>query len=172
MRIQHFRYYMAMLPVFIFAGTASAIISQSFSSWESLTKNSPDIIIARCRETPETVKRNGHAVDTQGWIISNMEIVSILKGATNSGAVRLGSEYCPSQGEFYLIFSNYHDGYYTSTEAYRFVPLGLQFSTNMITGVTLDEKIRRLLERRLYNLNQQMKHEQAEKQRLEDAVKK
>jgi hypothetical protein len=163
---------MAMLLVFIFAGTAAAIISQSFSSWGNLTTNSPDIIIARCRETPETVKPNGHTVDTQGWIISNMEIVSILKGATNSGAVQLGSEYCPRQGEFYLIFSNFHDGYYTSTEPYRFIPLGLQFSTNMITGVTLDEKIQHLLERRLNSLNQQMKSEQEEKQRLEDALRK
>jgi hypothetical protein len=134
-----------ILPVFIFAGIAAAAISQSFSSWGNLTKNSPDIIIARCLETPETMKPNGHMVDTQGWIISNMEIVSVLKGAKNSATVKLRSEYCPRQGEFYLIFSNYHDGYYTSTEIYRFVPLGLQFSTNMITGVTIDDKIQSLL---------------------------
>jgi hypothetical protein len=171
MERQNFKYYLAMLPLFIFAGTAVAFISQSFSSWGNLTKNSPDIIIARCRETPETMKPNGHMVDTQGWIISNMEVVSVLKGATNSGNVKLGSEYCPRQGELYLIFSNYHDGYYTSTESYRFVPLGLQFSTNMIEGVTLDERIQNLLERRLNSLNQQMKSEQEEKQRLEDGLK-
>ncbi len=172
MKRQNFKYCLVIWPAFIFAGIAEAAISKSFSSWGNLTKNSPDIIIARCLETPETVKPNGHMVDTQGWIISNMDIVSVLKGATNPATVKLGSEYCPRQGEFYLIFSNYHDGYYTSTESYRFVPLGLQFSTNMIEGATLDEKIWNLLERRLNNLNQQMKSEQEEKQRLEAGLKK
>jgi uncharacterized protein YlxW (UPF0749 family) len=57
-------------------------------------------------------------------------------------------------------------------ESYRVVPLGLNFTTNMIRGKNLDEKTQSLLQRRLNDLNRQMQSEQEEKQRLEEEIKK
>gem|GEM_PF-4146347 len=83
----------------------------------------------------------------------------------------LTSEYWPRQGEDYLCFANYHDGFYQANESYRIVPLGLSFTTNGMSNKTLDEQIQMLLQRRLNDLNQQMKKEQEEKKRLEEAFK-
>jgi len=165
--------------------TSMAFSVFNFSSWQALTQSSPDIIIAQCTKTPDPFNlktTNGISIDPDGLIDSDIEVISILKGATNwgveklkapsFGTARMSSQYLPRQGEYYLIFSIYYYGKYQANEDYRIVPLGTHFLTNMISGKNLDEKIQGLLQRRLDDLNRQMKDEQKEKQRLEQGVKK
>ena len=147
----------------------------SFPGWGALTQSSPDIIIARCTMTPDPLneKTNGIGIDiVDGLINSDIEVISVLKGATNTGPARLYSQYWPRQSEYYLIFADYHDGYYQACEAYRIMPLGVYFYTNSIAGKPLDKQLQILFKHRLDDLNRQMKDEQEEKQRLEEALTK
>jgi hypothetical protein len=169
------------LLLIIMAVSATAVVVYSFSDWGSLTQNAPDIIVARCSRTPDPYRDHG-AGPTGSLNEADIEVISILKGLTNWGTGHLPppalgiswltSEFYPRQGEFYLIFSIFHDGEYQASESYRVVPLGLMFNTNSLSGKTLDEQIQMLLQRRLNDLNRQMKEEQAEKQRLEEGIKK
>ena len=63
--------------------TAAAIGIARFTSWDDLAQNSPDIIIARCTETP----KSGGVVN--GMIWADIEVVSVLKGNTKPGAARM-----------------------------------------------------------------------------------
>jgi len=156
------------------AFSAMAFITVPFPGWNLLAQKSSDIIVARCVNTPDpfNVWSDGRRVDFQGLIDSDFGIVSVLKGMTNTGAVRVTSEYWPRQGEYYLVVANYHDGYYQANEEYRVIPLGVKFPTNSIVGKPLDEQLQILFKRRLNDLNRQMKAEQEEKQRLEEGLKK
>ena len=64
------------------------------------------------------------------------------------------------------------DGRYYAVEKYRVIPLGAYLPPDLLTGKTLDENIQILFQRRLDNLNREMKEEQEEKQRLEEGLKK
>jgi hypothetical protein len=102
-----------------------------------------------------------------------MQIVSILKGTTNSNAELLKSEYWPRQGEYYLIFAKFTDNAYQAYESYRVIPLGISgYVVNGLKGKTLDEQVQTLLQLRLDALNRQMSQEQEEMQRLKDGVNK
>jgi hypothetical protein len=164
-----------VIGLFTAAFAAMGVLIAPFQGWDNLKRYSSDIIIARCGNTPNpfNVKTNGIWIDMQdGMIDSQIQVLSVLKGATNLGAARLTSQYWPRQGEHYLIFAIYHDGFYQAIETYRVVPLGTYRPPDLSTGKTLDEKIHILLQYRFDNLNRQMKEEQEEKQRLEDGLKK
>jgi hypothetical protein len=145
-------------------------------TWDRLTEGSPDIVIAQCTRTPDPFNMkitNGITIDMRdGLIDSDIEVVSILKGATNLGLARLTSQYWPRQGESYLIFADYHAGVFQAYESYRVVPLGMRFSTNSIAGKPLDEQLQTLFKLRVDNLNQEIQSDEAEKQRLEETLKK
>jgi hypothetical protein len=107
-----------------------------------------------------------------GLINTRIEPVIAIKGVMRPGASNLKSGFLPAQGDYYLIFSEYRDGRYQAGEHYRIVPLGASFSTNSIVGKPSNEQILILLQRRLNDLNRQMKQEQEEKERLEQAFQK
>ena len=154
---------------------AMAAPTQLFKGWHELTQASPDIIIVHCTKTPdlETVESNGVVRETAlGAINSDVEVIFSLKGFAEQKKARIVSECALRQGEYYMVFGLRYDGLYQATESYRIVPLGLNFSTNSLSGKTIDEQIQMLLQLRLNNLNRQMKAEQEEKQRLEEGIKK
>lgn len=157
----------------LLSGSVFAYTTFEFPGWLSLEQKSHDIILVKCAATPDpyTAGKGGAELDMRGLINSELEIISVLKGATNSGSVKLTSEFWPKQGEFYLVFASYHDGFYQAFEPYRIVPLGTHFLTNNLAGKGLDEQIRMLLQMRLNELNRQMAAEQVEKTRLEEALK-
>jgi hypothetical protein len=165
----------------IFCTPALASVVYSFPGWDFLVQKTPDIVIARCSKTPDPFKDHG-AGPTGDLFDSNIEIVSILTGATNwgtmplktpnLGAGRLTSQYIPRQGEYYLLFSIFDYGYYQTEADYCVVPLGLYFSTSSIAGKPLDKQVQILLQRRLDELNRQMNEEQEEKDRFEQALQK
>jgi hypothetical protein len=141
---------------------------QPFLGWDHLEQESPNIIIACCSKAPAPPGPQLNGL----FFSSGIEVVAILKGTNNLGPALLESEYWPRQSENYLIFGYYNNGSYRAPATYCVVPLGLYFSTNILSGKTLDEQIQTLLQHRLDNLNQQMKEEQDEKQRLEEEFKK
>jgi hypothetical protein len=141
-----------------------------FPGWHRLIEKSPDIIIARCGKPtpppPGVLTLNATKSD------SDIEVVSVLKGTNNVSASRLLTDHVLWRDENYLIFGYYDSGIYQAFEEYRVIPLGVNFSTNSISGKPLDEQLQILFKRRLDNLNRQMKDEQEEKQRLEEGLKK
>jgi hypothetical protein len=162
------------ITILMAAGAALAVATRPFSGWDSLIQHSPDIIVARCTQTPDpypAVKDGVLTIFKDGVVPSSLEVALVLKGETHATGTYLHSWVLPRQGEYYLIFSQYLDGFYQAIEPYRIVPLGLEFSTNGIAGKTLDEQVRGLLERRLNALTEQIKNEQEEKQRLEEGLK-
>jgi len=154
-------------------------VSLDFPGWMALEQHSQDIVIARCVDsTVFEVDTNGVEREALGGLIHfNMEIISALKG-TNSGMIKFLSEYRPLKGEYYLVYANLNTRY-SSVEAYRFILLGSNFSTNDLDGNAFDGQIQILLRRRLNNLDQQMqsdtgiqlKRDQFEMQRLEEGLR-
>lgn len=152
--------------------SAMAYVTFEFPGWATLEQKSKNIIVARCRATPDpyAVKNGGVEADLRGLIESEMEIVSVLKGATNSGTIHVRSEYWPRQGEYYLIFSTYNYGVYQAFESYRIVPLGTRFFPDNLSGKSLDEQIKMLLNHRLEDLTRKIESELQEKERLEKGL--
>ena len=141
-----------------------------FTSWDDISKKSPDIIIARCTVTTP----DGPIADGMVW--SDIEVTTVLKGDTTPGTARMVSQYVPRQGERFLMFSTYQSNEpyraYNATETYRVVPLGRNLLTNGLTGKTLDEQIQFVLRHRLEELRRELKEGAEEKKRLEEALKK
>lgn len=160
---------------------AIAQVIHSFPGWDNLIENSPDIIVVRCSQTPDFYKDHGDG-PTGALYNSKIEIISVLKGATNSGPEALkmpelgsgclSSMYVPRQGEYYLIFSIFNYDKFQASENYRIVPLGLNYSMKNLGDKSLNQQINFLLQWRLDRLNLQMQQDQAEKDRLEQALQK
>ena len=148
-------------------------VSSPFRGWDSLIQHTPDIIIAQCTQTPDQkILMGGGPMD--------INIVYILKSSTNRvvlepaklGAAQLQlSQVILRQGEYYLFFSIFHDGYYSATEPYRTIPLGLYFDTNTIFGRPLNDQLQILFKRRTFDLNREIKADQEEEERLEEGLK-
>jgi hypothetical protein len=150
----------------------------TFPGWKQLTKTSPHIFLAISKGIPWRIKyTNGYAITnpSRGILHSDIEIALTLKGDNpRPGSIAdVKSTYWPSQDETYLIFASYFEGNsYQALDDYCFVPLGHNFSTNIVIGRTLDEQIRAILEYRYNMLSNEMNRAQTEKQRLEDFLKR
>ena len=159
-----------MIGVLVAVSTAMAVIILPFTSWDDLTKKSPDIIIARCATTPNPT------VIGDGIIWSDIEVFAVLKGDTKPGVARMVSQYLPHQEERFLMFATYQSNQlyraYNATETYRIVPLSRYFPTNELAGKSLDEQIRLVLRRRLEDVNRELERLAKEKSRLEEGLKR
>ncbi len=157
-----------MLVLLGAVSTAMAVIVLPFTSWEDLTRKSPDIIIARCTTTPNPT------VLGDGMVWSEIEVQSVLKGDTKPGSAQMVSQYWPRQGERFLMFAVYQSNQlyraYNATEAYRVVPLASNFATSELAGKSLDEQIQLVLRRRLVDVNRELEKDAEEKSRLALAV--
>lgn len=161
-----------MMVVLLAAVTSMfAVVIRPFTSWDDITKKSPDIIIARCSASTPDPTPIGN-----GMVLSDIEVALVLKGDTKPGAARMNSQYWPRQGEQFLMFSTYQSNRfyraYNAIETYRVVPLGRYFLTNGLTGKPLDAQIQFVLRHRLEELSQEMQKGAEEKKRLEEAIKK
>jgi hypothetical protein len=105
-----------------------------------------------------------------GVIPSDIEVISVLKGATKPGISSLVSTYfLPKQGEYYLIFGIYFRRHYQAMEDFRVVPLGVRFEPAMIANQDFERQIKTLLQRGLNEVDRQLEQGQKEKARLEQA---
>ena len=159
-----------MIMLLVAVSTATAVFILPFTSWDDLTKKSPDIVIARCATTPDP------KVIGDEMIWSDIEVMSVLKGDTKPGAARMVSQYWPRQGERFLIFATYQSNQlyraYDATEMYRIVPLGRYFLTNELAGKPLDEQIQLVLRHRLEDVSRELERGAEEKSRLEEGLKR
>ena len=89
------------IVLLVAVSTAMAVIILPFTSWNDLTRQSPDIIIARCVTTPNPT------VLGDGMVWSEIEVQSVLKGDTKPGSEQMVSQYWPRQGERFLMFAVY-----------------------------------------------------------------
>jgi hypothetical protein len=162
------------LVLLAMVSTALAVPMQPFSDWESVIQRSPDIILARCTQTPARsyVQPDGVVLEFRDGILhSDIMIESVLKGVTNCAPAWLSSRYWPRQGELYLIFSTRFEGLYHATESYRVIPLGMGFPTNVLSGQSLHEQIRTVFNYRLHELGRELQQRQEEKKRLEQGLR-
>jgi hypothetical protein len=162
------------------AFAAWAVIMEPFTNWANVTAHSPDILLARCKTTPQrsTQQKDGRFRELKdGMIESEIEVLAVLKGSTKptppgTEPSRLLSRYWPRQSEQYLIFSSFHDGFYQAIEEYRVVPMGIGFSTNGLAGKSLTEQVNLLLHSRLKDVDREIERLQEEKKRLEEQFPK
>ena len=141
-----------------------------FLGWDRLEEWSTDIIIANCGKP--TSSKPGVFVSGATASDSAIELIVVLKGTNNMSPSRLLTDHKLWQGENYLIFGHYDGGIYQAFEEYRVIPLGVDFSTNSITGKPLDEQLQILFKQRIENLNREIENDKAEKQRLVEGLKK
>ena len=136
---------------FCAASTPVAFMPQ-FSSWDSMIRRSADIAVVEWEHPPlRTDFANGEA-----W--SDVKVISVLKGSTRSGLVKLISEHVPKEGERALIFAEFqsNDLYqaYHAFEPYAVVSLGTNISIGDLTNRSLDEQIKLILRDRLADLGE------------------
>jgi hypothetical protein len=156
------------------ATVAFAVVIRPFTDWRTLTDGSSDILILRCTRTPDPVGTSHNGIMREirdGIVDSEVRPVFMLKGTGASQVSVLSSQYWPRQGEDYLVFGMVHNGSCQAIEPYRVVPLGISFSTNVVAGKTLNERIRAVLEYRLEAVNRQLREAQEEKERLTQGLK-
>nr|WP_314857757.1 hypothetical protein [uncultured Undibacterium sp.] len=138
-RIRNIKICILALGLFVATSSSFAVLISPFTSWDDLSKKSPDIVIARCIDTPE------QTIVINGMIWSNIEVMSVIKGDTQEGAARMVSQYVPCHGEQFLLFATYESNKeyraYNATETYRVVPLDEQFRINELAGKNLHKKI-------------------------------
>jgi hypothetical protein len=160
---------------------AWAFLSHLFPGWGGMLKISQDVLLVKCRTSPTQMLETNRGLVYEGHAAvgrifsSDVEVVSVLKGrtVTPGSQATLQSEYWPYQGEMYLVFTSEIDGTnIVALDDYRVVPLGHLFSTNDFAGKTLDEQIKVALQYRLWYVNREFDHVQAEKQRLDEFLKK
>jgi hypothetical protein len=153
-------------------GIASAVITYPFTSWVELENGTPDIVIARCTETPDPYNirtTNGNYLLFEGTIESKIDVLSVLKGATKPGPALLSAEFWPRQRECYLIFGIYDDGKYHAYGDFHVVPLGTEaHSTNQLAGKSLDDQIKVLVHARLVDLKSLAEQVKRDIERMED----
>ena len=141
-----------------------------FLGWDRLKAESPEIIIADPGEpTPPTTGllfENGPRFDF------SISVLSVLKGTDGVRHARLLADHELRTRESYLFFGSYDKGIYKAHGEFSVVPLGMTFKQEMITGKPLDEQIRILFQLAIDNLNSEIANKQAEKERLEEALKK
>jgi hypothetical protein len=158
-----------MAVLLMAAGTATAVLVEPFTSWEDLTRKSPDIIIARCTTDPNPT------VIGDGMIWSDIEVLTVLNGDTRPKAARMVSLYRPHQNERFLMFASYQSNQlyqaYQAPETYRIVPLARDFLTNALAGKSLDEQIRLVLRSRLEDVSRELESSAEEKKRLEEGLR-
>jgi hypothetical protein len=143
-----------------------AWVTSPFTTWQNVIERSSNIIVVRCDTSPQPDSYGG------GLTKTDVSVVDVLKGPTNANSAPLVSSYLPRQGEYYLVFANFSEGYYNAYADYNIVLVGSHYEKEMAAGNTLDEKVRSLLKRRLGFLTKQIELEEKEKQRLEEGLKK
>jgi hypothetical protein len=159
--------------------TAFGLYINYFKSWSNLIDGSPDIVIARCTATPDFtppgVKPKMVDIVGGGWL-SDIEVISVLKGKTKPSLSHLISFYKPHQGELFVAFANYTmsgtNSLYSANEGYQVIPLNSDFRISDLNGKTLDEQIQLILKSRLKDLDDEITRDNEEKQRLESGLKK
>jgi hypothetical protein len=160
----------ATIAALLAVASGFAVPVLPFTSWDDISRKSPDIIIGRCTVTAP----DGPIGDGMVW--SDIEVLSVLKGDTKPGVARMVSQYAPRQRERFLMFSTYQSNglyrAYNATETYRVVPLGRDFVTNELSGKVLDEQIKLVLRHRLEELTRELQQGTEEKKRLEEALKR
>ena len=160
-------------------GLTFGVIIDTFRSWNDLMETSPDIIIARCTATPDFTPPGVTpklVFNFGGGCISDIEVLSVLKGDTKPGLSQLMSFYKPHQGELFTIISSRiltigTNSYYSANEDYKIIPLNPDFQTSILNGKTLDEQIQMILTSRLKDLNDETARDNAEIERLKQGLK-
>jgi hypothetical protein len=156
----------------LMALSASALLLAPFESYDFVEKHSGNIFIAVCATNPPTVLHEGiDLVNTY-----SIQIISSIKGINPMGPATLKSLRWLNIGDSYLVFGDLRSGAYQAFEDYRVVPLGRDLFagmlTNSIAGKTPDEQLQILFKHALDNTDRQIKAEQDERQRLEEACEK
>jgi len=155
----------AIIVLLITAYFAGATILRPFTNWDDLVTNSQEIIIARCLAprqmlTPKDIYKIGRIYE------SEIEVVTVLKGASKPGISRLTSMYRLDRGEYFLAFANSYHGY-DAFEEYRIVSMGDRLQTNELAGKSLGDQVQLILTNRFTELSKEIDRANQEKSRLE-----
>lgn len=196
-----------ILFLFGFATSGFGYVTIEFPGWEELARISPYVIIVRCTSSPESprlingiMSHNPLLVGTSGGLtLSDVKMVATLKpqishpAATSSSPresaailkagtpLTLWSEYWPCQGEDYLLFvSEFRSTNFDALDLYRVFPLGHSFDTNLLSGKSLNEQVKFMLQYRqsgAYNFKSRTMSEsggedQSPQQRLAQSARK
>jgi hypothetical protein len=150
--------------------TFSAIgrLIEPFPGWTELENRSPYIIIVDCKRQ---FLRSGTVINGPNSDYT-IDVKAFLKGTNNVSSGRLWTDHNLKAGQEYLVFGYYDSDIYEAYEDYRVVPLGINFPLDSVRGKALDEQLRISFQSAVDELNRQIKEEEAEKNRLEEALQK
>jgi len=101
----------------------------------------------------------------------NVSVLSVLKGTNGVRHASLQTDHELRPRQAYLVFASYNNGIYKAYEEFKVVPLGITFKQEMIAGKPLHEQLQILFRLAVDNLNSEIAKKQAEKERLEVALR-
>src|SRR5581483_432299 len=152
---------------------AAAFLTGIFPGWDNLIAQSPDIVIARCVATQD--RSNLLGASFAAPVLSQIEVLSVLKGNLKTGPLQLRSLYWPHPGDYFLAFSGYtltpSNNVFNAIEEYRILPMQRLISSNQLAGNSLQEQVRIIVRQRAEDLDREIAHAKEEKDSMEGRVK-
>lgn len=150
------------------AASILARVIAPFVGWDRLEDVSSNIIIVYCGgPTPPTP---GFSIVGATRFDSEITVISILKGTNHISSGRLQTDHELRQNNYYLAFADYDNGIYEAWEEYKVVPLGTDFSTNLITGKPLNDQLQVLFCSATNTLDHEIEMDEQDKSRLEQGI--
>jgi len=160
-----------IIAVFAVAANMSALLVGHFRGWHDLEEKSPDIFVARCVAAQDLLEPRPK-IFYGNVFNSDIEVVSVLKGAGKPGAAHLVSLTMPYRGEYFLAFGTQtSNSLYSVIEEYRIVPLLHFHGAEQLAGKPLNEQIKSLLTSRLNDLNDEIAQDTRDKNNIEQYLK-
>jgi len=153
----------------LFLITAAVFARQisQFLGWDKLV--STDIVVLRYGMAAPATQSFVPILNGAKFNVP-IDVLYVLKGTNRLTQLQTSQKL--TEGENYLVFGYYDGNAYQAMEDYSIISLRKTFSTNEIAGKPCEEQIQILFKRRIDNLNQEIRSDKAEKQRLEEAIKK
>ncbi|HEY1787283.1 MAG TPA: hypothetical protein VGJ73_03970, partial [Verrucomicrobiae bacterium] len=98
-------------------------------------------------------------------------LLSSLRGTNATGHFRLLTNHSLSRGHKYLVLGYYIDGDYEAFEDYRVVPLSHDFDVKSLSNKPLNQQLQILFQDSVKEMNQEIQDDEAERQRLKEALR-
>jgi hypothetical protein len=179
-KVNYMKKYISSLFAFITVVAGARIMSDPDASEPPVNpvNNAHDIVIAKCTTGLECDKTNESTKIDANYYLSDIEVISVLKGNTKPGPSHMMSDCWIHPGENLLLFANYDTNHFPighqyvqgyATEDYQVVPLPHNFLlfTNSLAGKTVEQQIFWLLKLRLQELKYEIARDNGEQSQLE-----
>lgn len=157
-----------VIPVLFKSLNVSALVLGPFPGWDRMEKMSSNIAVVACYQPLSS--RPNYDDDVVGSD-RQAHLYLSLKGTNWASNFRLLTNYPLLRGRKYLVFGYYVDGTFEAFEDYRVVPLSRDFDIKSVSGKSPDQQLQILFQDGIKEMDREIQNDEAEKQRMEEALR-